>query len=140
MVAEIFKKMSYYFLQMRQIFDPQSLSVSCHGIPEEKWYLGPEIYTLKDKNFLWLGKPVALGTVHNLLADLLKHSQCEISSVCDLPWHLEMRHDFMFSLQIWWWLWFFESSQALITVTTLLTDFQLEGCFGCIWAEEKRFK
>lgn len=71
---------------MKQIFHALTLSVSCHGIPEENWYLGPEIYTLEDKKIVWFDKPMDLETVHNLLADLLKHSQCEISFVCDVPW------------------------------------------------------
>lgn len=59
---------------MKQIFHAQWLLLVDHSIPEENWYLGPEIYTLEDKNFLWFDKPMALETVHNLLADLLKHS------------------------------------------------------------------
>lgn len=61
-----------------------------------------ESCTLEDKNFLWLDKPMALETV--FVGWFIKHIQCEMSFVYDLPWLLEMRHDFMFSLQIWWWL------------------------------------
>lgn len=51
----------------------------------------------------------------------------------------------MFSLQIWSWsvvlfFFFLESYHSIITLTSLLTDFQCEACFAHIWGEKIQYK